>query len=45
MIAPSLLDHVREDVTKKSELMKSLLKAREFRDQMKKGDKHKPAEG
>ena len=39
MVAPALLEHVREDVSKRSELMKSLLKSREYREQMRKGDK------
>ena len=39
MVAPELLDHVREDVGKRNELMKSFLKAKEFREQMKKLEK------
>ena len=31
MVCPKLLEHVKEDIAKHSELMKSMLKAREFR--------------
>ena len=44
MVAPALLDHVREDVGKKGELMKSLAKAREFREAMRKGAKETEGE-
>lgn len=39
MVAPALLDHVREDVSRKNELMKSLLKAKDFREQVQKLNK------
>ncbi len=32
MVCPKLLDYVKEDIAKTSELMMSMLKAREFRD-------------
>ena len=38
MVAPELLDFVKSDVAKSSELMKSIVKAREFREQL---GKHK----
>ena len=36
---PALLDHAKDDISNNSELMKSRLKAREFREQMTKNDK------
>ena len=38
MVCPRLLDHVKEDIARTSELMKSMLKAREWREAM---SKHK----
>jgi hypothetical protein len=40
MIAPELLEHVKADVGRNSELTKSLLKAREYREQMQKAGRN-----
>ncbi len=36
MICPKLLDHVKEDLSRNTDLMKSILKSREFREQFSK---------
>ncbi len=34
MVCPRLLEHTKEDIGRNSDLMKSILEAREFRQQM-----------
>ncbi len=36
MVSPKLLEYVKEDMSRSSELMKSILKAREYREQIQK---------
>ena len=37
MVCPALLDHVRDDVARQGDLMKTIVKSREFRETLRKG--------